>query len=55
LAGATTSIPAFMQMTPQTRSRLVAAIAEEVKQLINSYSAGGELTFSMSTHISLAT
>ncbi|MCL4765267.1 MAG: class I SAM-dependent methyltransferase [Hyphomicrobiaceae bacterium] len=55
VAGAATSVPAFIHMSPEARPKLVEAIGEELGPLISSYSAGGELVFPMSTHIVLAT
>jgi hypothetical protein len=54
VAGAATSVPAFIRMSPEARSKLVEAVAGELEPAIRSYSEGGELVFPMSTHIALA-
>lgn len=54
VAGAATSVPAFMQMSPEARSALVEAIAGELEPLIRSRIEGGELALSMSTNVALA-
>lgn len=54
VAGAATSVPRFVHMTPEARSRLVQGITDELEPILNSYSDGGELLFAMSTHIALA-
>jgi SAM-dependent methyltransferase len=53
VAGAATSVPAFISMSPEARSALVDAIAGELEPLIRSYT-DGDLRFPMSTHIALA-
>lgn len=54
ITGAATSVPKFLSMSPEDRSRLVEAIADELEPIINSYSNDGDLMFPMSTHIALA-
>lgn len=54
ITAAATSVPAFIHMSPQARSQLVEAIADELGPMMNRYSASGELSFPMSTHIALA-
>jgi hypothetical protein len=41
-------------MAPEDRAALVAAIAGELQALIRSRTQGGQLIFSMSTHMALA-
>ena len=54
VAGAATSVPAFMRMSPKARSALVEAIAGELDPLIRSRTEGGELALSMYTNIAPA-
>jgi hypothetical protein len=53
VAGAATSVPAFISMSPEPRSALVDAIAGELEPLIRSYT-DGDLRFPMSTHMAFA-
>jgi hypothetical protein len=53
VAGAATSVPAFISMSPEARSILVDAIAGELESILRSY-PDGDLRFRMSTHIALA-
>lgn len=54
VAGAATSVPTFIRMSPGTRTKVVEAIAEELEPLISSYNTNGEFLFTMSTNLALA-
>ncbi|MCV7037992.1 hypothetical protein H7I58_04540, partial [Mycolicibacterium moriokaense] len=54
VAGAATSVPAFIQMSAETRTELIAAVAGELAPVIEGHVVDGELMFQMSTHVVVA-
>lgn len=54
VAGAATSVPAFMRLSPDARSELVEAVAGGLHAMIDRDTEDGELVLPMSTHIASA-